>query len=265
MSPEAAVVQEVEQRVAEVLGRIADAARRSGRSPADITLVGASKRQPLERIVAAVRSGVRHLGENYLQEARDKRPAIEDLLRESASPLPRWHMIGNLQRNKVRAALSLFDLVETVDRAQLAQEIDRRIGQIQQIASANDSGDSSAAGAQGVLDVFAQVNLSGEPQKAGVAPEELPALLEACAPLERVRVVGLMALPAPPPKADPGAAREPFARLRQLRDHLRGAPGGGALRELSMGMSGDFEFAVEEGATLVRVGTALFGIRKERT
>ena len=139
MSPEAAVVQEVEQRVAEVLGRIADAARRSGRSPADITLVGASKRQPLERIVAAVRSGVRHLGENYLQEARDKRPAIEDLLRESASPLPRWHMIGNLQRNKVRAALSLFDLVETVDRAQLAQEIDRRIGQIQQTASAGDS------------------------------------------------------------------------------------------------------------------------------
>ena len=259
MSPEAAVVQEVEQRVAEVLGRIADAARRSGRSPADITLVGASKRQPLERIVAAVRSGVRHLGENYLQEARDKRPAVEDLLRESASPLPRWHMIGNLQRNKVRAALSLFDLVETVDRAELAREIDRRI---LQIASASDA---SASCAPGTLDVFAQVNLSGEPQKAGVAPEELPALLEACAPLERVRVVGLMALPAPPPEADPGASREPFARLRQLRDHLRGAPGGGALRELSMGMSGDFEFAVEEGATLVRVGTALFGIRKERT
>ena len=264
MSPEAAVVQEVEQRVAEVLGRIADAARRSGRSPADITLVGASKRQPLERIVAAVRSGVRHLGENYLQEARDKRPAIEDLLRESASPLPRWHMIGNLQRNKVRAALSLFDLVETVDRAALAQEIDRRI---LQIASPSDlsSSDPSAGCAPGILDVFAQVNLSGEPQKAGVAPEELPALLEACAPLEHVRVVGLMALPAPPPEADPGAAREPFARLRQLRDHLRDAPGGGALRELSMGMSGDFEFAVEEGATFVRVGTALFGIRKERT
>jgi pyridoxal phosphate enzyme (YggS family) len=255
LSEESALHREVEERVAEVLDRIGEAARRAGRNPSDITLVGASKRQPLDRIVAAVRCGVRLLGENYVQEARDKRPALEALLRESDCPLPRWHMIGHLQRNKVRTALSLFDVVETVDRVQLAQEIDRRI------ADAVDPEDLH--GTREIRDVLAQVNTSGEPQKAGVAPEELSALLAGCAPLEHVRVVGLMTLPAP--SEDAAAVRGPFARLRELRDHLREAPGGLALRELSMGMSGDFELAVEEGATLVRVGTALFGARKERT
>ena len=249
--------------MAEVLERLGSAARRSGRNPADVTLVGASKRQPLDRIVAAVRCGVTCLGENDVQEARDKRPAVEALLRESDCPLPRWHMIGHLQRNKVRAALSLFDVVETVDRLQLASEIDRRVSAL---AGAADSQDPvGAAEAPGLFDLFVQVNTSGEPQKAGVAPDDLPALLEACAPLEHVRVVGLMTLPAAAAGVDTGAVREPFARLRELRDHLQDAPGGHALRELSMGMSGDFELAVEEGATLVRVGTALFGARKERT
>ncbi len=253
---------EVQERVAEVRERIADAARRSGRVAADVTLVGASKRQPLERIIAAVRAGVHHLGENYLQEARDKRAAIEAKLRESDVPLPRWHMIGQLQRNKVRAALSLFDLVETVDRAELASEIDRRVASAIEAASGDPD---RAENPRRVLDVFAQVNTSGEPQKAGVTPAQLPALLQACAPLEGLRVIGLMTLPAPPREDDPGGGRAPFAQLRELRDHLRDAPGGESLRELSMGMSGDFEIAIEEGATLVRVGTALFGARKERT
>jgi pyridoxal phosphate enzyme (YggS family) len=246
MSPPDQVAREVEARVAEVLGRIAEAARRAGREPSAVTLVGASKRQPIERIAVAVRCGVRHLGENYVQETRDKRPQLEAMLVARDCPLPRWHMIGNLQRNKVRDALPLFDLVETVDRPELAREIDKRIA----------SGDGRR------LDVLAQVNVSGEPQKSGVSPEALPELLKACALLETLRVVGLMTVPAASGEAK--AARKPFARLRELRDHLRDAPGGEALRELSMGMSGDFELAIEEGATLVRVGTALFGVRKER-
>ena len=265
---EAAAVQAC---VAQVRERIAAAARRSGRNPADVILVGASKRQPLERIAAAVRAGVQHLGENYVQEARDKRPQLESLLHESGTPLPRWHMIGHLQRNKVRTALPLFDLVETIDRAELAREFDRRIASAGDIVAQAEPPDQ---GTRRILDVFAQVNVSGEPQKAGVAPEDLPALLEACAPLHHVRVTGLMTLPAPMALAPSGTEansgqdsdtlREPFARLRGLRDHLRDAPGGEDLRELSMGMSGDFEIAIEEGATRVRVGTALFGARKER-
>ena len=243
--------REVEERVAEVRGRIAEAARRAGREPSDVTLVGASTRQPIERSAAAVQCGVGVLGENYVQEAREKRPQLEALLRDRDPncELPRWHMIGNLQRNKVRDALPLFDLVETVDRSALAREIDKRAA----------SGDGRR------LDVLVQVNVSGEAQKAGVTPEALPELLEACAPLAHLRVVGLMTLPAAAGDAPAETVRKPFARLRELRDHLRHAPGGEALRELSMGMSGDFELAIEEGATLVRVGTALFGARKERT
>ena len=249
MSESSGCAREVEARVAEVLGRIAEAARSAGRDPSDVTLVGASKRQPIDRIAAAVQCGVRILGENYVQEARDKRAQLEAMLRDGDCPLPRWHMIGNLQRNKVRDALPLFDLIETVDRPALAREIDKR----------------SAAGDGRRLDVLAQVNVSAEPQKSGVAPEALPELLAVCAPMAHLRVVGLMTVPAAAGQAGRDSVRRSFARLRELRDDLRDAPGGGDLRELSMGMSADFEVAVSEGATLVRVGTALFGVRKEST
>jgi pyridoxal phosphate enzyme (YggS family) len=229
---------EVAERLAAVRERIAEASRRAGRQPGEVTLVGASKRVPRERVLAAVEAGLSHLGENYVQEAAEK----VDWVAERASQAPRWHLIGRLQRNKARAALELFDTVESVDRASLARELARR---------------ARAAGR--LLPVLIQVNLSEEPQKAGVAAAELPALLELCAGLEGLRVEGLMAIPAPEP--DPERSRPAFARLRELRERLRPGPGGAHLRELSMGMSADFEVAVEEGATRVRVGTALFGPR----
>jgi hypothetical protein len=151
-------------------------------------------------------------------------------------------MVGNLQRNKARTVVPLVDTVDSLDRASLAAELDKR-----------------ARGAGRVLDVCVQVNVSREPQKSGVLEEDLAGLLEQCAGLPGIRVVGLMTVPAADP--DPEASRPAFAHLRELRDTLRSAPGGEHLRELSMGMSGDFEIAIEEGATLVRVGTALFGPR----
>ncbi len=152
-------------------------------------------------------------------------------------------MIGALQRNKVKAAVPLVAAVDSVDRESLARELDRRAG---------------AAARR--LEICLQVNLSDEPQKSGIAPSRAPGLLSVCAELENIEVVGLMAIPADVP--DPESNRPAFARLRELRDTLRAAPGGGDLRELSMGMSGDLEVAIAEGATRVRVGTALFGPRE---
>jgi hypothetical protein len=235
---------EVAQRVAGVRQRMADAARRAGRSEHEVTLVGVTKRQSLERIAAGVRAGVTTLGENYVQEMRSKQPLLAQCLSPEQADRIRWRMIGRLQRNKARHAAELFDAVETVDRAALAVELDKR---------------ARAAGR--VLEVLIQVNLSDEPQKGGVEAAQLPELLSACQSLRDLRVAGLMAIPAA--AEDPEANRPAFARLRDLRDTLREEPGGGDLRELSMGMSADFEVAIEEGATLVRVGTALFGLREE--
>ena len=227
-------------RLASIRARIATAARRAGRDPGDVTLVGVAKRMPAESVAEAARAGLTCVGENYVQEARDKRAALAG--RSEAQGL-RWHFIGNLQRNKARDAVALFDVVETVDRAEIARELDRR-----------------AAAAERTLEVLLQVNVSGEPQKSGAAPDEVAALLAACAPLGHLRVAGLMTVPEV--SDDPEATRPAFARLRALRDALRERPGGAGLRELSMGMSADFEVAIEEGATLVRVGTALFGPRE---
>lgn len=228
------------ERLAAVRERIAAACRRSGRDPAQVTVVGACKRQPLERVAAAVVAGLGELGANYVQEARDVQPALEALLDRHGVPLPRWRMIGHLQRNKVRLAVGLFDAIDTVDRAALAEEIEKR-----------------AAPLDRTIEVCLQIDLSGESTKSGAPPEAARALVEACAPLSHVRVVGLMTMP----EADPERARAAFARLRGLRDTLREAPGGDRLEFLSMGMSGDLEAAVEEGATHVRIGTALFGER----
>lgn len=230
----------IRERLADVRARIAAAAFRAGRDPAEVTLIAVSKRVPAERIREAVDAGQRVFGENYVKEAVAKMRALA-----AGGALPRdlrWHLIGRLQRNKARDAVRHFDSVETVDRPDLAAELERR-----------------AAGQGRAVEVLLQVNLSREPQKAGVSEEALPELLARCAALPHLRVVGLMTLPEP--AADPERLRPVFARLRALRDSLRSAPGGGNLRELSMGMSADFEVAVEEGATRVRVGTALFGPR----
>lgn len=233
---------EIAGRVAAVRERIEAAAARAGRRADEVTLVAVTKRQPLARIAAGVAAGLRVLGENYVQETRDKQPELAAQVGEEVAARLRWHLIGPLQRNKAKLAVGLFDAVETVDGARLARELDKRAG-----------------AAERELDVLLQVNLSEEPQKAGVAEAELPALLAECATLPHLRVVGLMTLPRL--GEAPEHSRPAFARLRALRDTLQADPGGHRLRELSMGMSSDFDVAIEEGATLVRVGTALFGPR----
>jgi pyridoxal phosphate enzyme (YggS family) len=233
---------EIGARLAAVQDRVRRAAERAGRSPDEIALVGVAKRKPAALVAAAVRAGLRHVGENYVQEAIPKILEVKEILEHEDSAIPSWHFIGLLQRNKARRVAECFDLIETVDRAPLAEALEPR---------------AQAAGR--VLDVLLQVNVSGERQKGGIDPAALPELLAASAAWQHLRVVGLMAIPAV--ETDPEASRPAFTRLRELRESLGAAAGAGALRELSMGMSADFEVAIEEGATIIRVGTAIFGPR----
>jgi len=229
-------------RLAEVRERIAQAAARAGRRSEEITLVGVAKRKPAEAVAAAAAAGLAHVGENFVQEARTKIPRVAALLGTRAEAL-RWHFVGRLQTNKAKLAATLFDAVESVDRAELALALARH-----------------AESAGRTLDVLLQVNLSGEPQKGGAVPGDLPALAAAVRACASLRLLGLMTVPAA--SADPEASRPAFARLRELRDALCRAAGGLTLPALSMGMSADLEVAIEEGATIVRVGTALFGPRE---
>ncbi|WP_394792991.1 YggS family pyridoxal phosphate-dependent enzyme [Armatimonas sp.] len=212
--------------------RIIAAAARAGRSPDEITLVGVSKRHSAESVRAAWAAGVREFGENYVQEARDKCAQLSDL-----SEL-RWHLIGSLQSNKARLAVSLFEMVQTVDRLSLAQALSR-----------------AAVERQKELSVLVEVNLAGSANRAGVAEAEALALCEQVSALPNLRLCGFMGMA--PLCADAEATRPHFARLRQLFEGLPDAQ----RQVLSMGMSGDFEAAIAEGATLVRIGTALFGQR----
>ncbi|MET0622949.1 MAG: YggS family pyridoxal phosphate-dependent enzyme [Pyrinomonadaceae bacterium] len=230
-------------RAAQVLGRIAEAARRAGRDPREVTLVAVSKTHPAALVREAVAAGLRDFGENRVQEAEGK---IAEL--KADLPDARWHLIGHLQPNKARRAARLFDLIHTVDSAALVQRLER--------ICAEDARDS--------LDVLVQVDLAGEETKSGVTEKELPEVFEALKDCGRVRCRGLMTLP--PFFDDAERVRPYFRRLRELRDEWRGrgafgVAGGGGAGELSMGMSHDFEVAVEEGATLVRVGTSVFGER----
>jgi pyridoxal phosphate enzyme (YggS family) len=215
-------VTDVAAAVAAVQARIAAAASRAGRDPAAVTLVAATKTVPAEPIAAAVAAGVHDLGENRAQELLAKAPAL-------AGAAPRWHFLGPLQRNKVKALAAWVTCWETIDRVALGAAIARH-----------------APGAH----VLVEVNLGREPQKAGCAPEATGALVDELRGLD-LAVDGLMAVP--PLGADP---RPFFVQLRELAARA-------ALPELSMGMTGDFEVAVEEGATLVRVGRALFGQRRQ--
>ena len=216
------------------LGRVqeavARACARAGRSPDHVLLIAVSKTVEAERIRLAVAAGVAALGENRVQEARDKIGTL-------GRPVP-WHLIGSLQTNKARDAARLFDWIHSVDRLELAQELSRR-----------------AHGGERVLNVLLQVNLGDEPQKGGAAPADLKGLCDAVSGLPGLRVRGLMAIP--PVAESPEATRPYFRRLRELRDQL-------GLEHCSMGMSADFEAAIEEGATMVRVGTAIFGPRAPR-
>jgi pyridoxal phosphate enzyme (YggS family) len=226
----------IADRVAAVRERIARAAVRASRPPDEVTLVAVSKTFPAEAVREAFAAGVRHFGENRVQEAEAK---IEALSEERKKGL-RWHMVGHLQSNKARRAPALFDLIHSVDSAAIARRLER---------AASEEGRR--------LRVLVQVDLAGEESKSGVPAEDLPELLEELRGLEGLQVGGLMALP---PYLEAEAVRPYFRRLRALRDEASdtGLLDGG---ELSMGMSHDFETAVEEGATLVRIGTAIFGER----
>ena len=228
----------ISSRVAAVRERIARAAARAGRSPGDVTLIAVSKTQPAEAVREAFAAGLRHFGENKVQEAEGKIAALVDL---AAGGL-RWHMIGHLQANKSRRAAELFDAVDSVDGAALALRLER---------GAEEAGK--------VLPVHVQVDLGQEETKFGLAEADLFPTLEQLRAGKSLRVEGLMVLP--PYADDPEAARPFFRRLRELLEEARGR-GLVAGHGLSMGMSHDFEVAVEEGATQVRVGTALFGERK---
>ena len=236
------MADEAAARLAAVRERIARAAAKAGRRPEDVTLVGVAKRKPAEAVAAAAAAGLAHVGESFVQEARDKIPRVAALRAPLASPLV-WHFVGRLQTNKAKLAAALFDQIESLDRLELAEALERH------------------AGASGrALAVLIQVNVSGEAQKGGVAPEGLAGLAAAVRSCPHLRLRGLMTVPAA--SEAPEAARPAFARLRELRDALCRATPGLKLPELSMGMSADLEVAIEEGATQVRVGTALFGARE---
>lgn len=224
---------DVGARLATVRARIEAAIARRGAGPS-VRLVGVSKRQPLSAIEAAATAGLEDFGENYAQELHEKQAARPD------APW-RWHFIGALQHNKIRLVAGCA-LVHTIDRERLLPALE-----------------SHAAALGRVQDVLVQVNVAGEPGKAGIAPDALPGLLDRFAALPHVRCRGLMLIP---PVGDAEATRPHFRALRRLAEaQARRARPGVELHELSMGMSADYEVAIEEGATLVRVGTAIFGER----
>jgi len=225
---------EIHSNLDRVHERIARAAKRAGRSADEITVVAVSKTFPAEAIRAAYTAGVRHFGENRVQEWESKYRALADL---DAT----WHLIGHLQSNKVRRAAYLFRRIDSVDNLGLAKKLD------------------AAAAAEGKnLPVLIEVHLGGETTKSGVGQSDLPALAESVAPFAHLDLVGLMTIP--PFAVDPQQARLYFRKLRELRDNVSRRLGR-KLPVLSMGMSHDFEIAIEEGATEIRIGTAIFGER----
>lgn len=220
-------------------GRVRQACLRSGRDPADVTLVAVSKTFPADALRQAAEAGMTDFGENYVQELLGKREAL-------AGERIRWHFIGHLQSNKVRSIVPWIHLIHSVDDLSLAREIDRR-----------------AEKAGTVAEVLVEVNTTAEGSKFGVSPELTPAFVGSLNVFESLRVVGLMTIG--PFLPDPEGSRPMFRTLRMLRDRIaetgqRNAP----VRHLSMGMTGDFEVAIDEGATIIRIGTAIFGSRTRK-
>jgi pyridoxal phosphate enzyme (YggS family) len=238
------------ENLAEIRERIATAAARCGRRADEVTLVAVSKTFPVEAIRGAYQLGVRHFGENRVQEFESKEKELN--CRDAT-----WHLIGHLQGNKARRAAQLFHRIDSVDSVTLAQKLDRLMKEIPDAAA-----QPSAPGNPIRRDVLIEVRLSDEATKSGVSEAELPAVVKAVAGFSGLRLRGLMTIP--PFFDNPEDARPYFRRMRTLRDHIWKEIGTGHLEpagELSMGMSHDFEVAVEEGATEIRVGTALFGTR----
>jgi PLP dependent protein len=215
----------IAEKLEAVRERISRACERSGRDPASVTLIAVTKRIPEESVIQALDAGLRDVGENIVQETAAKKPA---LAREGV----RWHLVGHLQRNKARAGIDLFDIIHSVDSVRLAETL--------------------AANAMGRLQVLLQVNVAQEASKFGFSPDEAPKAIDTIRGLPNLEVLGIMTVaPAVP---DPELVRPVFRRLRDIaREH--------GISELSMGMSDDFEVAIEEGATMVRIGQAIFGER----
>ncbi|MEW6738359.1 MAG: YggS family pyridoxal phosphate-dependent enzyme [Nitrospirota bacterium] len=225
------------ENASNILKKISHAAMRAGRSPDEVKLIAVTKTVGIEAIKDAIDAGLRIFGENRVQEAQKK---ISDLKSEISNSNIEWHLIGHLQKNKAKYAVQLFDLIHTVDSVELAEELNKqaeKIGKIQR--------------------VLVQVKLSEEETKHGISEDELILLLEEIKKLKNLKLEGLMTMP--PFFEDPERARQYFRRLREIRDNAEQK--GFKLPELSMGMSGDFEVAIEEGATMVRIGTAIFGER----
>ncbi|MEE9614705.1 MAG: YggS family pyridoxal phosphate-dependent enzyme [Thermodesulfobacteriota bacterium] len=224
---------DVAENLTKVLNRVQRAARKAGRDPAEVTLVAAAKGVDPKSIRSAISAGARIFGENYVQEAREK---IEKIRRKHI----KWHFIGHLQKNKAKYAVELFDVIQTIDSIELAKALSRK--------------------ATKPLDVLVEVNIAREKTKAGVAPKKVSKLIRDMAGLENLRIRGLMAMP--PFQENPEMARPYFITLRRIAERInRERIPGVFLNELSMGMSHDFEVAIEEGATMIRVGTAIFGER----
>ncbi|MBP7764337.1 MAG: YggS family pyridoxal phosphate-dependent enzyme [Syntrophaceae bacterium] len=227
---------QIADNIRTIRNRMAAAAARAGRDPAGIRLMAVSKTVEPERLRQAIDAGIGLLGENYVQEAREKIPAVGQAVQ--------WHMIGHLQTNKVKYVVTLFDWIHSVDRLELAQELSRRAGQHGR-----------------VLNVLIEINVSGEASKNGARPADVLELARQVAALPNLSVRGLMTMP--PYSDDPENSRPYFVALRRLRDELAAAAlPGVAMAELSMGMTDDFEVAIEEGATIIRVGRAIFGERR---
>ncbi|MFC1468082.1 YggS family pyridoxal phosphate-dependent enzyme [Verrucomicrobiota bacterium] len=219
-----------QERLDEIQARIAAACERAGRPVDDVTLVAVSKTYGPDRVREAAECGLTLFGENRVQELQSKVPMCPSNLE--------WHLIGTLQRNKVKQVVNLVTMIHSVDSLKLLEEIDKRTGKI--------------------MPVLLQVNVSGEASKSGMAPDEVAGVIEAANQMSNIEVHGLMTIP--PFAVNPDDARKHFVALRELRDRVQEETGT-PLPELSMGMSGDFEVAIEEGATFVRVGSSLFGAR----
>jgi PLP dependent protein len=229
-------MRDLRARVERVRDEIADAAARSGRDPTAVTVIAASKTRSPEDVAEAVAAGIEHIGENRVQEAAEKVGRVRELLGRD----PTWHLIGTLQRNKCRQALDLFELIQSVDSVRLAEALARR-----------------SEGRR--VSVLLEVHLGDDPTRPGFRPNDVGPALASIEALTHLEVLGLMTVA--PLGLGPDQIRSVFRHLRELRDSLRERHSGLSLDELSMGMSEDFGLAVEEGATMVRVGRAIFGER----
>lgn len=227
----------IAQNIRSIRERIARAATTRQRAPEEVTLLAISKTFPIESIALAVEAGVRQFGENRVQEAEDKIPYF------SGNPMLEWHLVGHLQSNKTRRAAELFDVIHSLDSVKLASRLNQACLEVGKVVS-----------------ILLQVDLGGEATKFGAHPDQIPEIIEGLSVMKGLRLDGLMIIP--PFLQDPEQVRPYFQKLRKLKDTLESEqPGCLGRQHLSMGMSHDFEVAIEEGATIVRIGTAIFGSR----